>query len=118
MTLNCCSCFQHVEGRPAQIYGKYSIYDSYMRKSPLVSFEKPSIVQLRASLGKGIVANLPAAFKKKNEGRFVAVTFSGSIIAVCDTLEALNKEIVKKKLRENRENYYIERIGYPVVTQI
>ena len=118
MTLNCCSCFRQLERKPTLVYGKYGYCDSHIRRPLLIGYEQPSTVKLRASLGKEIVSHLQTTFKQKNNGRFLAVTLSGKVIAVCDSLEALNKEIVKKKLRENRENYYIERIGYPAVTQI
>jgi len=72
-------------------------------------------VEMKAKLGRQIVSNLPAQFRADNRGRFVAVTFTGKKLAVCDTLEALNKEIAEKKIKEN---YYIERIGYDIITQI
>jgi hypothetical protein len=110
--MGCCSYFRHAERRSTLICSKY---DSYLRKSLLGNYEQPSTVELRAVLGRQIVSELPKGFKSKNYGRFVAVTFTGKVLAVCDTLESLNNEIVKKNLKEN---YYIERIGYRTITQI
>jgi hypothetical protein len=69
----------------------------------------------KAKLGRQIVSNFPVKFRSENKGRFIAVTFTGVVLAVCDTLEGLNKEIVKRNVKEN---YYIERIGYHEVAQI
>jgi len=77
--------------------------------------ESPDATELRATLGRQIVANLPAKFKAENNGRFIAVTFTGTVLAVCDTLEALNQELAKKHLKEN---YYLERLGYSTITRI
>ena len=88
--------------------------DAYLRKSLLDSYEVSS-VELRATIGRQIVSKLPAHFRLKNSGRFIAVDFTGKVLAVCDTLESLNKEIVEKKIRVN---YYIERIGYSEIAQV
>jgi len=76
---------------------------------------EPNIIELKADLGRQIVSDLPFEFKVKNHGQFVAVTFTGKILTVCDTLKALNEEIAKKELKEN---YYIGRIGYSTIAQI
>jgi hypothetical protein len=81
----------------------------------LVDIEEPNAVELRAALGRQIVSNLSTQFKKQNNGRFVAVTYVGKFLAVCNTLESLNKEIAKKNLKEN---YYIERLGHSTIAQI
>ena len=107
----CCSFFKAGERKIFPVYGKYDL--SLWRLNS--GNEEPNIVELRAALGKQIISELPAKFSSKNTGRFVAVTFTRKILAVCDTLEDLNKQIAKKKLREN---YYIERIGYSTITQI
>jgi len=93
-------------------YGKY---DLNLRRSLLVDYEEPSAVELRATFGRQIVSKLPTEFRSENNGRFIAITFTGKVLAVCDTLESLNKEIAKKTLKEN---YYIERIGYSTIAQI
>ena len=69
----------------------------------------------RNVVGMYIVSNLSLEFKVKNYGQFVAVTFTGEILTVCDTLKALNEKIAKKGLKEN---YYIARIGYRTIAQI
>ena len=78
-------------------------------------YEEPNVVEVRATLGRQIVSYLPAQFRKENNGRFVAVTFTGRVLAVCNTLGSLNKEIAEKNLKEN---YYIERLGYSEIAQI
>ena len=80
-----------------------------------VESEELDVVELKANLGREIVSALPDHFKKRNHGRFVAVTFTAKILAVSDTLLDLNEELSKKRLKEN---YYIERIGYSTITQI
>lgn len=76
--------------------------------------EEPN-VEMKARMGRQIVATLPAKFKSDNQGRYVAVTFSNKVLAVCDTLEALNRELANQDLKEN---YYIKRIGYLAITQV
>jgi hypothetical protein len=111
--MGCCSYFRRTAGKStASICSKY---DSYMRKSLLINYDVPSAIELRATLGRQIVSKLPAHFRSENNGRFIAVTFTGEVLAVCNTLESLNKEIAKKN---PKENYYIERIGYRTITQI
>jgi len=110
--MGCCSYLRRAERTLTLICGKY---DVYLRKSLLVNYDVPSDVELRAALGREIVSKLPTHFRSENNGRFIAVTFTGKVLAVCDTLESLNKEIEKKNLKEN---YYIERIGYRTITQI
>jgi ParB family chromosome partitioning protein len=83
------------------------------RKAP--RRKRPDIVVTKADLGRQIVSNLPFEFLSKNHGRFVAVTFTRKILAVCDTLEALNRKIAEKDMKEN---YYIARIGYATIAQI
>ena len=77
--------------------------------------EEPNAVELRARLGRQIVATLPAKFLAENNGRYVAVTYTGRVLAVCDTLEDLNSELARQ---QPKENYYLERIGYRAITQI
>ena len=89
-------------------------YDAYLRKSLLDSYEESS-VELRATLGRQIVSKLPSQFSAENNGRFIAVTYTGRVIAVCNTLEALNKKVAEKHVKEN---YYIERLGYSTIAQI
>ena len=95
-----------------QIYNKY---DRVLWKCFMGEWEEPSAVELKADLGRQIVSNLPFEFLSKNHGRFVAVTFTRKILAVCDTLEALNRKIAEKDMKEN---YYIARIGYATIAQI
>jgi len=92
-----------------------SKYDLDLWKSLLVDYEELSVVELKANMGRQIVSKLPVRFRKENRGRFIAVTFTGKVLVVSDTLEALNKEIAKKNMKEN---YYIERIGYESIAQI
>jgi hypothetical protein len=92
-----------------------SKYDIGFCKPQLVSFEEPSAVELRASLGREIVASLPRLFREKNNGQFVAVTYTGKVLTVCSNLEELNKKIAEMHLHEN---YYIERLGYATIAQI
>lgn len=94
----------------------YHVLDPRLRFRPsLITVEEPANVEVKAMLGRQIVSNLPLHFRMDNKGRFVAVTFTGNILAVCDTLEDLNKELVRKDIKEN---YYIERIGYSAIAQI
>lgn len=72
-------------------------------------------VEVKVAEGKEIISNLSDQFKTKNNGRFIAVTFTRKVLAVCDTLEALNREVAKKGLTEN---YYIGRLGYDEIAQI
>ena len=90
-------------------------YDFGLRKSLSEDLEEPSAVDLRAILGRQIVSKLPTRFRSENNGRFIAVTYTGKVLAICDTLESLNKEIAKKNLKEN---YYIERLGHSTIAQI
>jgi hypothetical protein len=115
MTLRCCSCFGYAERQLSHAYGQYGYCDSYVRKSQLVGFEQPSSIQLRANLGRQIISRLPTSYKVKNKGRFIAVTFTGRIIAVNDTLEVLNKNVARMGLKEN---YYIARLGFDEIAQI
>lgn len=89
-------------------------YDLYSRK-PFMDRYGVSSVELRANLGRQIVSELPAKFRIENNGRFIAVAYTGKVLAVRNTLEALNKEIAEKHLKEN---YYIERLGHSTITQI
>lgn len=103
---------------PSYRFHGHKIYHKYNPRLwkclPDVSAE-PTVVELKAELGRKIVANLPFDFKSRNHGRFVAVTFSGKTLTVCNTLETLNKEISKMKMNEN---YYIARIGYNTIAQL
>jgi hypothetical protein len=92
-----------------------SKYDFGFWKSQLVNFEEPNAVELRSTLGREIVSNLPRSFKKENNGRFVAVTYTSKVLAVCDSLDALHTKLAK--INPN-ENYYIARLGYSTVAQI
>lgn len=76
---------------------------------------EPNTPESRAKLGRQIVSDLPTKFKLQNKGKFIAITYTGKILAVCKTLESLNKEIIKKG---PKENYYIERLGYDAITQL
>lgn len=93
----------------------YHKYDLDFWKCLSSEGAEPNIIELKADLGRQIVSNLPFEFKVKNHGQFIAVTFTGKILTVCDTLKALNEEIAKKELKEN---YYIGRIGYRTIAQI
>lgn len=105
-----CSCFGFCERK--FISDKY---DFGFRTSLQQNIEELNDVDLRAILGKQIISKMPTLFKIRNKGRFVAVTFTGKVLAVCATLEALNKEIAGKHIKEN---YYIERLGYDSITQL
>lgn len=90
-------------------------YDFGLWRSSLKNIEELNDVDLRAILGRQIVSKLRNRFRIQNNGRFIAVTYTNKVLAVCDTLEALNKEIAGKNLKEN---YYIERLGYSAIAQI
>jgi hypothetical protein len=105
-----CSCFGLYERKLVS-----DKYDFGFRRSLFEDTEELNAVELRAILGRQIVSKLSTRFRTENNGRFVAVTYTGKVLAVCDTLEALNKEIAKKDLKEN---YYIERLGYSTIAQI
>jgi hypothetical protein len=113
MAQSCCCSFLRSNGRRLlPVYGKYDLSSWRLNSA---GYEEPNIIELRAALGRQIISELPAKFRSENKGRFVAITFTRKVLAICETLEDLNKEIAKKKLREN---YYIERIGYTSITQI
>ncbi|MCJ7423691.1 hypothetical protein MUP01_05420 [Candidatus Bathyarchaeota archaeon] len=105
-----CSCFGFCERKLVS-----DKYDFGFRRSLLEDTDELSAVDLRAILGRQIVSGLPTPFRIRNNGRFIAVTFTGKILAVCDTLESLNEEIARKNLKEN---YYIERLGHSTIAQI
>ena len=107
-----CPCSGFYERK---ILSSYSKYDLGLRRLLLGEYEEPTGVELRATLGRQIVSNLPTRFRKENNGRFIAVTYTGKVLAVCNTLEALNKEVGEKHIKEN---YYIERFGHSTITQI
>ena len=90
-------------------------YFSTFCRNILEEFDEPSALDLKANLGKEIISNLPSIFRLENNGRYVAVTFTGKILAITDSLEALNKSIAKMDLKEN---YYIDRIGYKNIAQL
>ena len=77
--------------------------------------QKELKTEMMAKKGKQIISNLPTKFQSDNYGKFVAVTFTGKILVICDSLEELYREIAKKNLKEN---CYIERIGHNVIAQI
>ena len=81
----------------------------------LEEIDEPSAIDLKADLGKEIISNLSSTFKLENNGRYVAITFTGKILTTTDSLEALNKSIAKMDLKEN---YYIDRIGYDNIAQL
>ena len=110
MTIKCCVCHGKVEGtRAFGIYGKYG-FCGFMHKPSFANFDQPSSLELRVALGKEIVSKLPNKMKRENNGRFIAITLkSGKVIAICDSIESLNKQI---RTQQIRENYYIERLGY------
>jgi hypothetical protein len=109
--IGCCPCFGFRERK--LVLDKY---DFHFRVPLSADIEEISDVDLRATLGRQIVSKLlsPEA-KSKYKGRFIAVTYTGKILAICDTLEVLNQRITKMHLEEN---YYIERVGYSTITQI
>jgi hypothetical protein len=90
-------------------------YDFGLWRSLSKDIEELNDVDLRAIQGRQIVSKLPNRFRRENNGRFIAVTYTNKVLVVCDTLEALNKEIAKKN---PKENYYIERLGYSTIAQI
>ena len=105
-----CPCFGFYEKKLVS-----DKYDFGLWRSSLKDIEELNDVDLRAILGRQIVSKLPNRFRIENNGRFIAVTYTNKVLAVCDTLEALNKEIAGKNLKEN---YYIERIGHSAIAQI
>lgn len=105
-----CACFGFYDRRLLS-----SKYDFCLRRPLLADYEEPNAVELRANLGRQVVSKLPTRFRIENNGRFIAVTYTGKVLAVCNTLEALNKEIAEMHLKEN---YYIERLGFSTIAQI
>lgn len=93
------------------IFSKYEIGSWKFNSAP----KEITDIELRASLGREIISELPMDFKTKNYGKFIAITFSRHILAVCDTLQQLNRELAKTSLKEN---YYIEKIGFRTIAQI
>lgn len=105
----------------------YCDVDLYESQTPYTSYfdllkchlrelvEEPNTFELKADLGRQIISNLSTDFKLKNNGKFTAVTFTSKILAVCNTLEELNRKLAKIDLTEN---YYIERIGFKTIAQV
>ncbi|MFA5364232.1 MAG: hypothetical protein WC325_03515 [Candidatus Bathyarchaeia archaeon] len=77
--------------------------------------EEPSNVELKVELGEQIISELPTDFKLRNNGKFTAITFTGKILVVKDTLEELNKQLAKMDLAEN---YYIKKLGFETIAQL
>ena len=111
-----CTFYENLES-PIPLVCDYKLWlRSVLAKTvPLeYEYEEPD-VEMRARLGRQIVSNLPIRFRENNKGRFIAVTFRGQVLSVCDTLESLNRELAGRKIEEN---YYIERIGYTAIAQV
>ena len=77
--------------------------------------EEPNEVTIKAERGALMVSQLPDNFKAINSGKFIAMTFSGKILAIRENLKDLNEQLAKIDVMEN---YYIERIGFGIMTQI
>lgn len=105
-----CCCFGFYERKLVS-----DKYDFGLRTSLSGDVDEPSAVDLRAILGRQIVSKLPTKFRSENNGRFIAMTYTNKVLAVCDTLESLNEKIAAMHLKEN---YYIERLGHNTIAQI
>jgi hypothetical protein len=90
-------------------------YDCGLRRPLSVNPEEPNAVEFRAMIGRTIVSALKKQFRIENNGKFVAVAYTGRVLAVCGNLEELNQKIAGMQLKEN---YYIERLGHSTITQI
>ncbi|MHB8702274.1 MAG: hypothetical protein ACYC7D_14825 [Nitrososphaerales archaeon] len=77
--------------------------------------ERKLDLETKAKLGEQILSNLPVEFQDKNVGRYIAVTFSGDIIAVADTIHDLNRSLLGKV---KTENYFLARLGHKTLTEI
>jgi len=102
----------------SEFYERKRVWDKYacgLRRSLSKEIEELSAVDLRAILGRQIVSKLSTQYRLENNGRFIAVTYTSKVLAVCNTLESLNKEIAGMHLKEN---YYIERLGHNTIAQI
>lgn len=71
--------------------------------------------EIAGIIGKALVSRLSEKFRMDNRGRFIAINYSGQIMAISDTLEGLNKELVSKGVEED---CYTERLGYDVITTL
>jgi len=90
-------------------------YDFGLRRPLSVNVDEPNAVEFRAMLGRTIVSTLKKQFRIENNGKFVAVTYTGKVLAVCSSLEELNPKIAGMHLKEN---YYVERLGHSTIAQI
>lgn len=80
--------------------------------------EAPSLqenLDREIELGEKLISHLPAEFKSKNRGKFIAITYDNKILAVCDSLAILNEELCRI---DPHQNYYIARIGYDSIARI
>jgi len=72
-------------------------------------------LEREVKLGEKLIDNLPSDFKSKNMGKFIAITYDGKILAVCDSLLELNEELCCIK---PNENYYLARIGHSSICKL
>lgn len=72
--------------------------------------------EFEVSLGERLVALLPEEFVHRNQGKFIAISFTnGSVLCVAPTLAELNTEMVRRKIREN---CYVKKLGSDAVATI
>lgn len=74
-----------------------------------------SMLQREARLGEKTVSTLPKRFLQDNHGKYLAIYYSGKVLAIADTLGELNDKLAEAK---PRENYYLCRLGYPSLCRI
>ena len=82
-----------------------------------IEFEVPKInpTELKAIKGMEIINAMPLEFKKRNRGKFIAITYTGKILLLSESLISLNEGLSKIEIDEN---YYIDKIGYKTITKI
>jgi hypothetical protein len=75
-----------------------------------------SSAEMIADIGEEAISKQGPEFIAANIGRFVAVSLaSDKILAMADTMEQLNQELVKKKIKEN---CYVKKLGSSTVAEI
>jgi hypothetical protein len=77
--------------------------------------ERQLDLETQMKLGEQVIESLPEHFRCENEGRFVAVTFRGNVLALSNDLVELNEKLATLHLKEN---YYLSKLGSETITEI
>ncbi len=66
-------------------------------------------------ISKAIVSRLSKKFLKENYGKYIAITLTGNILSIKDSLKNLNEDLAPKNISED---YYIEKIGFKEIVKL